>query len=171
MIRWTVAALAISLSMSTYAVDGYKNLKFGMSKNEIKKANICSFKDASEDGTDAWQCMDFKFGDKTTMAFAYFIDNKFQRLGFIVDMDKALSIAKGLKEKYGGASSMSEQEEFDALNTTPGAVAYIKFDNDTVILKMTKHETIGPMAMIIYTTPDYEHLAQLKQTQMVSDDL
>jgi len=42
MIRWTVAALAIALSMSAHAIDGYKDLKFGISKAEVKKAKIFS---------------------------------------------------------------------------------------------------------------------------------
>lgn len=171
MIRGTVIAIAISLSMSAYAVDGYKNLKFGMSKDEVKKANLCSFKESPTDSSDAWGCTDFKFANKKTMAFAYFIDNKFKRFGIVTDMDSAVGIAKGLQEKYGEASSSSTQEEFAAVDTTKGASAYLRFDNDTVYIQMVNSETTGIGVYLIYSSPDYDSLRQRKQAKMINDDL
>lgn len=168
MIRWTIAVLAIALSMSAHAIDGYKDLKFGMSKAEMKKAKLCSFQ---VDESDSWQCNDMKFGNKKTMAFAYFVDDKFKRIGILIDVDSVMGIANGLKDKYGPVSSMSEREEWNAVDTTTGAAAYMRFDDDNIIIKVTKHETLGPIAMLIYTTPDYEELVREKQGSAVSDDL
>ncbi len=168
MIRWTFAAFAIALSMSAHAIDGYKDLKFGMSKNDIKKTNICSFKNTNED---SWQCQNFKFGQKNTVAIAYFVGDEFKRLAIMIEMDKMVGIASGLKDKYGQVSSMSEQAEWSAVDTTPGASAYMRFDDDSVILKVTRHESYGPIAMLIYTSPDYEDLVREKQSAAVSDDL
>lgn len=59
MVRLMAAAIALSLSMGAWAVDGYKDLKFNMSKAEVKQAKICSFKEAEPE---SWQCSDMKFG-------------------------------------------------------------------------------------------------------------
>ena len=168
MVRFIVAALALTLSMGAWAVDGYKDLKFNMSRADVIKSKLCSFK---VDETDSWQCNNLKFGNKNTIAFAYFIGDRLKRVAILIDVDSIMGVATGLMEKYGPVSSMSEQEEWNAVDTTNGAEAYMRFDNDSIIIKVTKHETFGQVAMLIYTTPDYQALVRERQGAAVADDL
>ncbi|MCX7134381.1 hypothetical protein [Aeromonas sp.] len=171
MIRWLTAVIISLMSLDASAVDGYKDLKFGTSKVEIQKRKICSFS-ASPDATDSTlSCTDFNFGGKKRMAFAYFLDGKFQRFAIAIDIAEVVGIANGLKDKYGPASSMSTKEEFSTVDTSPGSEASIKFDNDTIIIKMTNDESYGKFGMLIYTDADYERSYYDKQSTSLKDDL
>lgn len=157
-----------------WPVDGYKNLKFGIKKEFVKKSKLCNFKEIKQDGgsvVDVMACRDFKFNGINTQAYAYFIDGKFLRFVFEVPNNQFTSLVEALGEKYGKASSGSSREEFQAVDKYPDREAYLSFDKDTIII-MIKSDTTGMQSIgIIYNSPDYDRLLAKKQKAGMRDSL
>lgn len=164
--------LMISAS-SAYAVDGYKNINFGASINDVKKAHICSMKDYGADtpGMDSVACDDFKFSGRKTLAYAIFLNGKFERFAIVLRNNDTDAIITGLKDKYGNPSSSSTQDELQDAVKNGGSI-FIKFDNDTVVFQGTRDsETLKDSGFLIYTTPDYDSKLATLKSKKFKDDL
>ncbi|HEN3660453.1 TPA: hypothetical protein U5E42_000125 [Yersinia enterocolitica] len=163
-------ALAV-MSSSVLAVDGYKGVKFGSNIDTLLKSNICSFKKYDENTTvTTYLCKDFKFSGSNTIAMAFFLDGKFQRLAISLNTN-VVSVLDGLVKKYGPASSASTAEEMKLASTT-GEPIYVKFDNDTVFVKGQKDLPTGKdEGVLVYTSSTYEKELVRLQSKAVQDDL
>ncbi len=165
--------LGLLLSTPAIAVDGYKNLKFGMSTKQIMETNICTFKKtaSSVPGVEIYTCNNFKFGGETVEAGAFFIDNKFKRLFIVPSMTVAIGLGQGLSDKYGAPSSSSPRESFAKVDNTPNTEAYLGFDGNTVLLRIMSDENNLQSAFLIYTSSDYEKVLGDIQKKSLSNDL
>ncbi len=164
---------SVMLSNTALAVDGYKGLKFGMSTQEVLDQRLCSFESdgIDENGIEAFYCDDFNFGSEITDAAAYFINGKFLRFGILGSMDRAEGLMNGLTAKYGSPSSMSTQEEFQAVDSLPDRSAYIAFDQETVVLKVESDVNFNQSVLLIYTDTDFDKMLLDSQANAMSSDL
>lgn len=177
MTRWLIcmaATAACLTSSAAWAVDGYKDLKFGMSRDEVMKHKPCTLvKVPSQNkGLEQFQCVDFVFAGAKTMAFAYFINKKLARFALIIPPGiSPFTVMKSLAEKYGPSDQHSSEKAFTDIQTVPGTKAEAWFDNSTVGLIMVASETLQPDAMMIYSTKDYFNQLAGAQNASVAPDL
>lgn len=160
-------------STQSFAVDGYKGLKFGITQEKVLASNLCNFSlmNTGQIGVTGYTCTNFKFGGKTNEAAAFFINNKFLRFVIAPSIDIIEGLSQGLVKKYGTPSSMSTDEEFNAVDNHPNKEAFLAFDNDTVYLKIMSDKVNIQTAILIYTSPLYDILLSKNQEDSLKDDL
>ena len=166
-----IFALIIIYSNNVYAVDGYKQFKFGIKKEQVVKQNPCVLNEIPlEDGVVMLGCLDFPFGGGLTDASFFFINDVFLRIAINLPKDKAFAVIEGLSKKYGRPSSESSRVSFRAVDTTPNTEAFFAFDNDTVILKIVTDAGMNQAALLIYTSKDYDkNLIKIHKKSLVGD--
>lgn len=164
---------SVLFANTALAVDGYKNLKFGMSKQEVLNQNLCTMLEdgIDEQGVETLYCEDLKFGPDITEAAAFFIDGKFLRIAISASLDRAEGLMNGLTQKYGRPSSMSTPAEFDAVDNFPDRAAFVAFDQDTVTIRIDSDADYNQTMFLIYTDRLYEKLLLENQTSAMSSDL
>lgn len=161
------------IGIQSFAIEGYKDLKFGISKEKVIASKICSFNtfNPGQIGVKGIACTDFKFGGKTTNAAAFFINDKFLRFVIEPSIDIIEGLSKGLVKKYGAPSSMSTDNEFNAVDNHPNKEAFLAFDNNTVYLKIMSDKVNIQTTILIYTSPLYDILLSKNQENSLKDDL
>lgn len=168
MLKITVClCFSLCFSFKAFAVDGYKNLKFGMSPDDVEKSHLCSWIDSYTDIPDVTgkECDDFSFVSDTTDMNLFFIENKLSRVVIFTEPLKAKGVIKSLVEQYGKpTNNSSSAEEWKLLDTTPNSFATAYFDKNTVFVKITTDALMNQSALIYYTIPDYD-------TQMIKAQL
>ena len=169
---FTISLIALVLiAGNLYAVDGYKNFKFGISKKQlIKESSLALTESKLGDNVTALWTENFSFGSGKVMAFFYFIDDKFLRIAIEVPMDDAVAVVEGLNSKY-EISSRSPQSTFDAVDTYPNQEAFLTFDRDTIVLKFASDEISNKTAMLLYTSPEFDKLLIENKKESLNDDL
>lgn len=172
-ITTSIVLVGAALSCQALAVDGYKEVKFGTSTKEVMKSGLCSFSPADYGikGVTSLACEDLPFGGDKVAASAFFIGDKFLRLGIETDVDKAIGLRDSLIKKYGPPSSMSPAKYFSAIDTTPNTQAFMAFDHDTVFIRLDTDEQMTQSATLIYTDPLYEKQLNAHEANALSDDL
>lgn len=171
--KYLAGLLLAMIATGAAAVDGYKGVKFGSSFDDLQSAKLCDFERASRQPNNKnvvlFNCLNFQFADSNTMAAASFIDDKFSRLVIVVDNGSIQSLYGALSEKYGEPSFFSSSVDVQKSMTT-GEPVYIKFDNDTVIIKVEKVNGIE-VATLIYSAPDFDQKISEFQKNKISDDI
>ncbi|MEJ1358321.1 MAG: hypothetical protein RPU51_09135 [Candidatus Sedimenticola sp. (ex Thyasira tokunagai)] len=164
---------SVFMSPVVMAVDGYKGLKFGMTKEQVLESKLCTFEEQSigQVGVEFYGCRDFMFGGEVVLAGAYFINGKFLRLMIVPSINVAVGLMNGLTDKYGKPSSSSTPQEFTALDTLPNRKAFLAFDRDTIYLNLMSDENYAQSALLFYTTPTFDTLMQKVQQKSMSSDL
>jgi len=165
--------ILFSICSSLLAVDGYKELKFEMTKKQVQSTGLCSFEeyDSGIQGVEALVCFDFQFGGELVEAYAFFIHGYFLRLAIIPSLDVAISLGEGLKKKYGPPSASSDTREFEDVDRLPNREAFIAYDNNTVVLKIMSDENYYQSALLLYTSPKYDIRLSEFQQRSLGDDL
>lgn len=177
MIKILLCCLALLLSASPLlGVDGYKNLKFGMSPDEIKKTDICGWIDDGSikiQHTRVIYCLDLKFNNELTMAGAYFINNKFLRLVLQLSENNINSALIGLRKKYGVASDAPSAQSIEKFKNQPNQEFWLLygFDKNTVRFLYKSDQLYKKSAALIYTSPLFDKLLKEKQADSIKDDL
>ena len=172
-----IGLISSVFSMSSIAVDGYKELKFGMTTEQVLNSGICTFdsltKFVEPDFVEIAPCTDFQFGGESVLAEAYFINGEFLRFGIYVRAaaDMVQSLMKSLTNKYGAPSTMPSKDEILAVDTLPNRNAYIGFDKDTVFLGFQSDENYSQIVILIYTSPKYEILLISNQEKLLDSDI
>ena len=167
--------LCLSFAKPLMAVEGYKNLKFGISMEELKKSKFCTF--TAVDKTtfkviNVISCNDLKFNGKSAVVYFYFIDNKFLRLAIpIVPYNNVNTILQALIKKYGQMSSSSSSEDYDNYRKLPNQEINLDFDNNTIKLRYYSNSLYKKDALLIYTSPLFRKLSDEKKINTVVDDL
>jgi len=164
---------ALFISQAATAVDGYKDLKFGMSIKQIVASNVCTLQkgESGQVGVESYGCDDFMFGGEAVEAAAFFIDGKFLRFVIIPSFDVTLSVINGLSKKYGTPSSSSTQKEFVAIDNLPNREAFLAYDKNTVYVKLMSDENYVQSALLLYTSPSYDVFLLKNQDKSISNDL
>lgn len=164
---------SVFISPVVMAVDGYKELKFGMTKSQVVGSNLCTLdkQNSGVDGIEFYSCDDFMFGGATVEAGAFFIGGKFLRFVILPPLEVATGLMNGLSEKYGSASSSSTDKEFNAIDNMPNREAYLAFDKDTIFLKISSDENYVQQLMLLYTSPIFDILVQKIRQKSISKDL
>lgn len=172
---WLVAGFfgAITASPMALAVDGYQDLKFGMSQKQVLAKTQCSMQrhESGFAGVEYYGCGDFTFGGKLVEAGAFFIDDTFLRFVIVPPVDDAFGLMEALTNKFGRPSSSSTQAEFEAVDNHPNREAFLAFDQDTVYLRLMSDENYAQNIYLIYTSPQYEKLLVRNQKSSIMDDL
>lgn len=159
-----------TITSTGFAVDGYKELKFGSTIEQVKKSKICQSKwmNLPNEGLLTLGCTKFKFGKDLTYGYAFFIDKKLARISVIVPRNKVLSVSEGMLEKYGPPSSQPENAPKEYIPNTNWDVG---FDNDTVIYRLSIDAKGIDTTLLIYTTPDFDEKIKQKNKADIKDDL
>jgi hypothetical protein len=167
------ALLVITLiAPSVFAVDGYKDFKFGMAAPDVEKAaKIPLTRVEQGNGVTMYQGKNFPFGGHNVDIAFFFIDGKLLRVAFELPKDVAITILGSLKEKYGQPSSTSEQKTFDDVDNKPNTQAFIAFDHDTVVWRVVSDGSSQQTAMVIYTSLDYDKSLSQSQKKSMKEDL
>lgn len=170
-VRYFIISLFFSiLSMPAIAVDGYKSLKFGIAKDEVKESKICNFTiniplDTNAEGIG---CTDFMFSGDKTVASAIFIDNKFVRFVIDVPGKKVDSVITALNQKYGPPSTPASQDGMkELLARKPLARVQAGFDKDTVLVEMMNNKVSERIYTLIYTVSDFDE----RKAENVKNDI
>jgi len=170
--QWLFAAALLAFSASSMAVDGYKNLKFGMSRQDVLATKTCSFRKSPSDdkGVDTYFCTNFKVGGKRTNALVLFIDGKLARFGFNQPANDALAIMQAMKDKYGDPIDPPSMDQLQALERVPNDSVDINFDNNTVTIRLTTDDDLNQNMLILYSAADFDQkMIALKNAQISSD--
>lgn len=169
----TILLLVLTLSSNLFAVDGYKELKFGISKKQVLASKLCTFNpvDSGILGVEGLQCSNFNLGGQLVNAYAFFINDKFLRLAIYPPIEVLSGLTNSLSSKYGEASSSSTKEEFEAVDKSPNKEAFLAFDKDTIILKIISDENNFQTALLLYNSPDYETSMDKKHEEILKKDL
>lgn len=160
--KWFAVVLTVTcVSQQSLGVEGYKDLKFGSSVDEVINSKTCSFAknppDKKYPGLETYYCYDFSFGNQNTVALAYFVNGKFLRFSISVPGSQAEALGEALKNKYGAPSSSPTDQEWEK-QFTPSAIFWIGFDNDTVFFReiIGDGKGKGNKLYLIYASPLYK---------------
>lgn len=169
---------------SIFAVEGYKDFTWGMSKDQVKNTSFCDFKaeDESQKGISALYCDDFPFGGKKRWGFFLFINNELLRIAVDIEKDEIKPLIEIFDESY-----KNEKNPKNPPLKTGGPVltGTFSWDKDTILLKIipVKKEKVQQMQMpqleeseqdviasLIYTSKDYEKKSNEKDKLILKDD-
>ena len=171
-----IATIILILSFSqAYAVDGYKSLKFGMSKSEVIKSGFCTFGKEQSSDTQKYlktlSCTDFKFKGSNTKATAYLMDNKFLRVVITIDTNDLNVLMGMLTKKYGIRSSPVDSIDAVKELSKPDNSIWIGFDKDTVLILLTTNKFLKLSAYLVYNSPEYSKVLTKYKTDAIGDDI
>lgn len=169
-----LSVLLAVLAMPVMAVDGYKDLKFGMTPKEVKSKKICRFGGLEKDDNQLqmMSCSDLKFSGGTTSSMAIFIENKLVR--FVIELkdeNQLASVVNGLIEKYGQPSSPINEQMYIAVTTMPNQKADLGFDKDTVVIRLTSDSANNQSYLLMYNVNNYDELIEKSAAKANRDDL
>lgn len=120
--------LLIALStfaLNAFAIDGYKEMKFGMTLEEVKKYSPCKLT-KHKNIPDSWACTDLPFMKTKTPMLVTFSEEKLVRVAINVPKNKAETVIEALKDKY----------KISSENHIEGKESEVRFDNDTIIFRL-----------------------------------
>lgn len=162
--------IASLLTSNAFAVDGYKEFKFGMTKADVKKAFKCNwYKEPSPD-MDILACDKYPFSKKNTGIGLFFIDEKLERLALVIPgpIGNETGIIQGLMEKY----KLSTPADLHKLqNPQPNDVIDAKWDNDTVIFRYIFDNLMNITMLLMYSSPDFDEKLIKSQKESSKSDL
>ncbi|PHM22552.1 hypothetical protein [Xenorhabdus ehlersii] len=169
--RVLLGLMLSTLSLSSWAVDGYKDVKFGSSVKDLMNSKLCNFQKIPPASTikelSLYSCLDFNFSGKKTMAIATFLNGKFKR--FLIGVDSNINpLIDALNKKYGLPSSMTSEDIMVRALTT-GEPVFVRYDNDTVIIKVEKSNG-QEVTMLMYTDSKFDdEINALSQNKIAND--
>jgi len=171
---FSLGFMLLTVSLPIMAVDGYKDVKFGSGINELKSAKLCSWKvdyDENVKGMESYYCDNFKFSGKDSFAMAFFINKKFERFVITIPTSNLSSVLESIKKKYGDPTSTFTAEDAEEVKTIGGEIN-VKFDNDTVIVNLSRStDTKEDSAYLIYNSPMYDDLYKKLQEKNIESDI
>lgn len=114
------------------AVDGFQELKFGMSLNDIKQIRKCEWAKFKHIAN-SWECKKFEFFGEKTRALVTFNEGKFVKIQIVVPEVLVEDISKAIPDKYPISSEMAVEE-----TKKKGDIQFtIKYEENTVSLITT----------------------------------
>jgi hypothetical protein len=166
-------AAGSAVAQATETVDGYKDIKFGISYAQLKALKKCSLRKLpAEDPLVAYGCENFNFNGKQTGAFFYFIKGKLLRVAIVAGNSSldAMNYATALRNKYGAPTSLDPTQ---LANYDSGLIneADIAWQDGRVLISLTKSDTRSDILMLIYSDPEYFSKYTASAAKNVEKDL
>ncbi|MDE9466866.1 hypothetical protein [Xenorhabdus bovienii] len=158
------------LSLSSWAVDGYKGVKFGSSIDDVINSKLCTIVISGSDvkGVTNYRCDDFDFAEKKTLAYFSFINGEFKRLIIRINPSVGL-LVNSLEAKYGSPSFQTSEEDIKRSVVT-SEPRDIMFDKNTIIVSVKKING-SDVALLSYTDPNYSAEYNALSNQKYNDDI
>lgn len=158
-----------------FAVDGYRDIKFGIDYKQLKKLNKCSLAIDPTQTTKqvkVYSCSDFKFGDQVVSALFYLIDGKLLRIALMIgdSSEDFLAYLDALSKKFGAASRRPASAELAAFDQGKSDLVDVAWDNNTVLLRQYREDS-SQATFLIYTSPQYESALLKSKTKGTTDAL
>lgn len=158
------------MASNVFAVDGYKEFKFGMTKEQAKKAYKCNwYKDPTPD-MDILACDKYPFSKKKVPIGLIFIDEKLERVILVMDgpLGNEQGIIKGLNEKY---SLSTPVDSHRLASLYPNDVIDTKWDEDTVIFRYVVDNLRNIQMLLMYSAADFDEKLIKSQQDSTKSDL
>lgn len=159
-IFFTVLLLSF-IGNTAFAVDGYKDLKFGMRYEEVAAKKPCSLtinQKASDKNMKVYGCDDLKFDGKQTGAAFFFLDGQLKRVALAVGstIPESWEVMAALVKKYGKAVNLAESTKQAQLFVQHQVeLVDYKFDDETVVLR-DSWDGDELKVFAIYTTKSFD---------------
>ncbi|MGR6980829.1 hypothetical protein ACUHGC_05325 [Testudinibacter sp. P27/CKL/0425] len=163
LLKTILFAAITTLSTQAMAVDGYKDLKFGMSLKQVKKSYPCKWT-AYTHVKNSWHCPKILFMGENTTMLTTFDDGKLARVAINVPISLSERLINALKEKYTISTYYDENDTFSE----------VKFDDDTVTLQMKKGNASNDYdykLYLMYSIKDFDKKESKKTRENDKKDL
>jgi hypothetical protein len=153
--------VGLFFAFSALGVDGYQDLKFGISYQQLSAKKKCSLIKDMSNSTSAmhvYSCTNFRMtSEKTISAVFYFIDGKLLRIGLVVgdSAEDFAAYAGALSNKYGQPSRRPASLEISLFDQGKSESVDVGWDNDTVLLRQFR-DGLDQFTMVIYSSPSYD---------------
>ncbi|EFX92687.1 hypothetical protein HMPREF0027_0262 [Actinobacillus ureae ATCC 25976] len=100
--------LLISLfGLNVSAAEGYKDMKFGSSIDEVRKRKLCLSMWEELDANNVWRCNQFKFAKQPIKAIIRFADQKLELINLVLVTHERDRVSQGLRQQYGEPTYIS----------------------------------------------------------------
>jgi hypothetical protein len=132
-------------------VDGYKDLKFGMTLEQVKDSPLCESKWIYVKDINTWGCARFKFGDVYVTGGAMFIDSKLARVALKIPESHMVNTYLKLIEKY-GEPDQSKQPEIIGETVRSDLL----FADGTILYRNSIGSNKVIITHLIYTIQDFD---------------
>lgn len=167
-------ASAVSSSPLNNPVDGYKDIKFGISYRQLKSMKKCTLPpnpSEADEGVEAAQCQDFPLNQRNRVATFYFVNGKLMRIAVMVGSttDDFQAYTRSLNEKY-GAPSLLDPGTLAAFDNGQIDTADIAWKSNSVALRITRQGGLGAV-MLLYSDRNFELAVQENKTKGADKDL
>lgn len=152
-------------------VTGYKNIKFGISQQELQAIYPCKYvNDDSDPVMKIKTCSTFYFdGHNRTAGFA-FIDNKLSRINIATgnSMEGAAILLSGLKKKY-GMPTYKPPISIDDFQLEKSDQFDVGWREKQVLLRIIRGTLSGELTvMVVYSIRGFEELVIKRQGEKMS---
>lgn len=156
----------MAISSHTFAVDGFQNLKFGMTLDEVKAAKKCDWAKHKKIHS-SYECKNYSFFDTKTRVLTSYSKGKLVQVQLIIPDEKLKKVMDGLPKKYKVSTPYKEKKENGDRQMS------VKFDDDTLELRVTYkgNDDYNYTALLIYSDKAYLSNLEEKEEQQVQDEL
>lgn len=154
--RFFLVLVLVLAAPPVMAIDGYKGMKFGMSKKEALQNKPCTFVPAPSANpvVEHYYCNDLPFSGDKVAASAFFVRGEFLRFSILTTSTDIVATAKALTAKYGEAQSMEGDPQ--KVGVVPGAELRAVFDSGTIEVMLKTAPSLKVNSFLIYTDPNFE---------------
>jgi hypothetical protein len=170
-----VILIVVCMAQQTFAVDGYKDLKFGESYEEIdSKKKPCDWIKSGwnhEFGLLEATCKDLKFASHRIPAYFAFLDNQLHLVILTIPLSMAKVAVDSLTGKYGKPEFASPTEDFKKVDTTPNSKAIISWKSATIQFKIMRSKSNVVTAEIFYKSDQFLKLYRAKIGKNMKGDI
>lgn len=167
------SAFAFFGSSEKKGVDGYQDIKFGISPSKLKgmkKCNLTEINKQDSGGVEVHACRDFKFNGSDSDAYFYFIDGKLGRVGIEFTEGKLEALATALIEKYGTPSHSATAEQLRAFDAGKLEQVDIAWVNNTIILRLLR-AGFKAKSMLVYSSSTFDSDVTKLQKSSIKDSI
>lgn len=157
---------AAIFSFSVNAVDGFQNLKFGMTLDEVKAAKKCDWIKHKKIPY-SYECKNYSFLDTKTRVLTSYSKGKLAQVQVMIPEERLKKVIDGLPKKYEVSTPYKEEKVNGDRQMT------VKFDDDTLELKVTYkgNDDYNYTALLIYSDKVYLNNLKKEQDQQIKDEL
>lgn len=166
------AALLFVWNRPAWAVEGYKQFKFGMSKGEVRNIGGClggfRYTFDSSDGS-ILGCLVFPFGGGYESVDFFFVNGELLRVEIRIELINGTDrqvLLEQLKEKY-GEPLPQKQKKRTRVDRITGTYPDVKFDGGTIILRQRSKI----LMRLIYTSPRFDQEWRKRKAEALKGDL